>query len=71
MDESIHYDRLLLRLDFVHQDYPGGHPVTGIRQELLDRVEVAVEKMLELGGNGLKPRTPAGRCLRRSRLVGM
>ena len=37
VDASIRYDRPLLRLDLMHDDYPGCHPITGIRKELLDR----------------------------------
>ena len=53
IDESIHYDRLLFRLDFMHQDYPGCHPITGTQQELLDRLEAAIETLIAQGADGL------------------
>ena len=37
----------------MHQDYPACHPVTGTRQELLDRLEAAVESLMALGADGL------------------
>lgn len=50
VDESIHYDRLLLRLDYMHEDYPGCHAVAGTKLELINRLEIAVDQMHNLGG---------------------
>lgn len=48
-DESVHYDRLLLALDLIHEDYQGCDPVGGAQDELLDRLEAAVDEIHRLG----------------------
>ena len=53
IDESIRYEHLLLHLDGLHPIGPGLSPMTGPRAELLDRLEVAVDDMIALGGDGL------------------
>lgn len=53
-DESIHFEHLLLDLDSLHgDDAPALHSLTGDRAELLCRLETAVNRMLDLGGDGL------------------
>lgn len=54
LDDSIHYEHLLLALDFMHMDYPGCHPATGTRDELLDRLEAAVDELIARGADGLR-----------------
>ncbi len=53
-DESVHFDHLLLDLDAMHVDYPGLYPLDADRSRLLRRLEAAVERMLDLGGDGLR-----------------
>ena len=54
-DESIHFERLLLDLDGMHDDdSPALYPAAGQAAELLRRLEVAVERLLDLGGDGLR-----------------
>lgn len=52
-DESIRYEYLLLDLDMLHPIGPGLAPIAGTKAELLDRLEAAVDQMIELGGDGL------------------
>ncbi len=52
-DESVHLEHLLLDLDAMHMDYPGLYPLDGDRSQLLRRLEVALDRMLDLGGDGL------------------
>ncbi len=53
-DESVLYEHLLLDLDALHgDDAPALHPLTRDRAELLRRLEAAVDRMLDLGGDGL------------------
>lgn len=53
IDESIHYEHLLLDLDGLHPIGPGLSPMTAPKAELLDRLEAAVDQMIVLGGDGL------------------
>ena len=51
--ESSHYERLLIELDGLHPVGPALSPIHGTKDELLDRLEVAVDQMISLGGDGL------------------
>ena len=51
--ESSHYERLLIELDGLHPVGPALSPIHGTKDELLDRLEAAVDLMLDLGGDGL------------------
>lgn len=51
--ESSHYDRLLIDLDGLHPWGPALWPMSGTKAELLDWLESAVDRMLDLGGDGL------------------
>lgn len=53
-DESVHYEHLLLDLDTLHPIGPGLSPTAGTKVELLDRLEGAVDRMIDLGGDGLR-----------------
>ncbi len=48
-----HLEHLLLDLDVIHMDYPGLDPLDGDRSLLLRRLEAAVDRMIDLGGDGL------------------
>lgn len=51
VDQSAFYDRLLIQLDWLTDDVgPATHPITANRAALLDRLEAAVNVMLDLGG---------------------
>lgn len=52
-DESSHFEHLLLDLDRLHPIGPGLWPTAGTKAELLARLEVAVDVMIALGGDGL------------------
>lgn len=52
-DESVQFEHLLLALDAMHVDYPGLYPLEENRSQLLRRLEAAVDRMLDLGGDGL------------------
>ncbi|CAN5176128.1 hypothetical protein BH18ACT9_BH18ACT9_05360 [soil metagenome] len=53
-DESCRYERLLIDLDGVHAgDSPATDPMYGTPAELLARLEVAVDRMVQLGGDAL------------------
>ena len=52
-DESVRFEHLLLDLDRLHPIGPGLSPTTGTKVELLDRLEAAIDQMIELGGDGL------------------
>jgi len=52
-DESIHFEHLLLDLDTMHPDGPALYSLVGDRATLLQRLERAVDRMLELAGDGL------------------
>lgn len=49
IDDSIHYEHLLLGLDTLHPIGPGLSPITGTKADLLDRLEGAVDQMIDLG----------------------
>jgi hypothetical protein len=50
-DDSCHYERLL---DGIHGgDFPATYPMPGTRPELLAHLEEGVDRMVELGGDGL------------------
>ncbi len=52
-DLSMHYDHLLIELDFITGDVgPACSPVVGTWAELLGRLEDAVDEVLTLGGVG-------------------
>ena len=53
VDESSHFERLLIALDQLHPDGPGLRSLTATKPELLHRLETAVDRMLDLGGDGL------------------
>ena len=53
INESIHCEHLLLDLDGLHSFGPGLSPTSGTKSEHLDRLEAAVDKMIEFGGDGL------------------
>jgi hypothetical protein len=48
VEDSIRYDRLLLDLDFLHPFSPALEPVDGPLQELLERLEDAVDRLIAL-----------------------
>lgn len=50
-DESVHFEHLLLALDTLHPDGPALYVVAGDHSALLDRLDVAVDRMLALGGD--------------------
>lgn len=53
-DESCRYERLLIDLDGIHAgDFPATYPMYGTTAELLARLEAAVDRMIELGGDAL------------------
>lgn len=54
VDLSSHYDHLLIELDFITGDAgPACSPMTGTRNELLGRLEDAVDRLVERGVDGL------------------
>ncbi len=52
-DESANFERLLLDLDSLHPDGPALYPLAENRAALLRRLEVTVDRILDLGGDGL------------------
>ena len=53
-DDSCRYERLLIDLDGIHGgDFPASYPTLGTRPELLAHLEDEVDRMIELGGDGL------------------
>lgn len=53
-DESCRYERLLINLDGMHAgDFPATYPMCGTPVELLARLEAAVDRMIDLGGDAL------------------
>jgi hypothetical protein len=55
LDESVHFEHLLLTLDALHPDGPALYAVAGEHGALLDRLDVAVDRMLALGADLLWP----------------
>ena len=54
LDDSCRYERLLIDLDGIHGgDFPASYPMPGTGPELLARLEDEVDRMIELGGDGL------------------
>lgn len=51
-DESSYYKQLLISLDDLEPDGPVTWPISGGREELLLRLEVAIERMVRLGATG-------------------
>ncbi|WP_091119701.1 hypothetical protein [Nocardioides terrae] len=54
IDESSHFERLLIELDVFNPEGPATHAITGDSDELLVRLETAIERMLQLGGDQLR-----------------
>ena len=53
-DDSCRYEHLLLDLDGIHGgSFPATYPMPGTRQELLAHLEDEVDRMIELGSDGL------------------
>lgn len=53
-DESCRYERVLIDLDGIHAgDFPATYPMYGTRAELIGRLELAVDRMVDLGGDAL------------------
>ena len=53
-DDSCRYERLLIDLDGIHGgDFPATYLMPGTRPELLAHLEDEVDRMIELGGDGL------------------
>ena len=53
-DDSCRYERLLIDLDGIHGgDFPATYPMPGTKPELLAHLEDEVDRMIELGGDGL------------------
>lgn len=53
--ESSHSERLLIELDGLHPVGPALSATTGTRTELLDRLDAAVDQMIDLGeADGLR-----------------
>lgn len=53
-DESCRYERLLIDLDGIHAgDFPATDPIYGTPAELLARLEDAIDRMVQLGGEAL------------------
>lgn len=48
-DESVHYEHLLLDLDRLYPDGSALYPTTGAKAELLNRLGVAIDQLIELG----------------------
>src|SRR4051794_23344793 len=65
-DESSHFEHLLLDIDRLHPIGPGLSPTAGSKAELLARIEVAVDAMIGLGGDGLSLELLLARALRDS-----
>lgn len=54
LDKSYRYERLLIDLDGIHVgEFPATYPMYGTRAELLARLEAAVDRMVQLGGDAL------------------
>ena len=52
--ESCRYERSLITLDGIHAgDFPATNPMHGTPVELLARLEAAVDRMVQLGGDAL------------------
>lgn len=49
LEESVHFEHLLLDLDSLHPIGPGLSPTSGTKTVLLRRLEAAVDHMLDLG----------------------
>jgi hypothetical protein len=53
-DDSCRYERLLIDLDGIRGgDFPATYPMLGTRPELLAHLEDEVDRMVELGGDGV------------------
>lgn len=53
-EQSVAYERLLLDLDAIHGDIiPALERITGVRDQLLLRFETGIDRLIDLGGNGL------------------
>ena len=50
-DASVHFEHLLLTLDALHPDGPAHYAVAGDHGALIERLDVAVDRMLALGGD--------------------
>lgn len=52
--ESSHYDRLLIQLDWITDDIgPATYPIAAGKAELLALLEAAVDRLIDLGTDGL------------------
>jgi hypothetical protein len=51
--ESSHYERMLIELDGLHPSGSALSPTTGAKAELLDCLEVAIDLMVNFGGDSL------------------
>ena len=53
-DDSCRFEHLLLDLDCIHGgNFPATYPMAGTQSELLAHLEDEVDRMVELGGDGL------------------
>lgn len=54
VEESVYCDRLLIKLDWITRDIgPATYPITASKAELLDRLEAAVDRLIDIGADGL------------------
>ena len=69
--ESSHFERLPIELDGLHPVGPALSPISGTKDELLARLEAAVDQMLDLGeGEGLELLLDSRRSARAASHVG-
>lgn len=53
VDESSQVEHVLIALDELHPDGPATYPLDGRQADLTRRLESAIDRMIELGGDAL------------------